>query len=57
MGAVLYVDDLALLAPTRAVLAAMLELVVSYGARLNLTFSSHPDPKKSFCIFFAGTKL
>ena len=59
MGAFLYVDNLALLAPTRAVLAAMLEVVVSYGARFNLTFSSDPDPKrsKSFCILFAGTKL
>jgi hypothetical protein len=56
MGAFLYVDDLALLAPTRAVLAEMLEVVVAYGARFNLTFSSDPDPKrsKSFCIFFVG---
>ena len=53
MGAFLYVDDLALLAPTRAVLATM-----SYGARFNIIFSSDPEPKmsKSFCIFFAGSK-
>ena len=45
MGAVLYVDDLALLAPTRAVLAAMLEVVVEYGARLNIKLSSDLDPQ------------
>ena len=58
MGAFLYVDDLALLAPTRAVLAAMLEVVVAYGAGLNLTFSSDTDPQmsKSFCMFFVGQK-
>ena len=40
VGGVLYADDLALLAPTRAILARMLKLVESYGASLNLTFSS-----------------
>ena len=52
VGGVLYADDLALLAPTRAVLARMLALVESYGASLNLTFSSC----KSFCIYFVGPK-
>ena len=52
----MYADDLALMAPTRVVLAAMLELVVGYGASLNLTFSSSQDPKKckSFCLYFTG---
>ena len=56
VGAVMYADDLALLAPNRAVLVAMLDLVVKYGASLNLTFSSSQDPKKckSFCLFFTG---
>ena len=56
VGAVMYADDLALMAPTRVVLAAMLELVVGYGASLNLTFSSSQDPKKckSFCLYFTG---
>ena len=56
MGAVMYADDLALLAPTRAILASMLSLVVAHGATLNLTFSSCQEPKKckSFCLFFTG---
>ena len=54
MGAVMYADDLALLATNRAMLSEMLDLVVRHGAGLNLTFSSSQDPKKckSFCIFF-----
>ena len=56
MGGFLYADDLALLAPTRAILAAMLALVEAYGASLNLTFSTSQDPRKckSFCLFFVG---
>lgn len=56
MGAFMYADDLSLLAPTRKILASMLALVESYGASLNLTFSSDQDPKKckSFCIYFVG---
>ena len=52
----MYADDLALIATTRAVLAAMLDLVVKYGATLNLTFSSSQDAKKckSFCLYFTG---
>ena len=36
----------------------MLALVESYGATLNLTFSSSQDPKKckSFCLYFVGPK-
>ena len=58
VGGVLYADDLALLAPTRAILASMLALVESYGASLNLTFSSCQDAAKckSFCIYFVGHK-
>ena len=54
VGAVMYADDLALLAPTRAILASMLSLVVTHGAELNLTFSSCQEPSKckSFCIYF-----
>ena len=58
MGAVMYADDLALLATNRAMLSEMLSLVVEHGATLNLKFSSCQDPKKckSFCIFFAGSQ-
>lgn len=58
MGAVMYANDLALLAPTRAILAAMLDLVVSQGLALNLNFSSNQDPQKckSFCLYFVGPR-
>ena len=58
VGAVLYADDLSLIAPTRAILASMLALVEAYGAKLNLTFSSCQDPGKckSFCLYFVGMK-
>ena len=56
MGAVLYADDLSLLAPSRLVLAKMLSLVEDYGASLNLKFSSSQEANKckSFCIYFVG---
>ena len=56
VGGVLYADDLALLAPTRDILARMLRLVESYGASLNLTFSSCQEASKckSFCVYFVG---
>ena len=56
MGAILFADDLSLLAPTRTILTSMLALVEAYGASLNLTFSPDQDPKKfkSFCIYFVG---
>ena len=56
VGGVLYADDLALLAPTRAILARMLALVEAYGASLNLTFSSCQEASKckSFCVYFVG---
>ena len=39
-------------------MAAMLVLVESYGAKLNLTCSSNQDPKKckSFCLYFVGPR-
>ena len=43
MGAFLYADDLALLAPIRTILTPMLVLVEAYGASLNLTFLSDQD--------------
>ena len=56
MGAVMYADDLALLATNRTMLSKMLALVVEHGASLNLIFSSCQDVQKckSFCIFFTG---
>jgi hypothetical protein len=58
MGAVLYADDLALIATNRAMLAEMLALAVAHGAALNLTFSSCQDQKKckSFCLYFVGPR-
>ena len=58
MGGFLYADELALLAPTRAILAAMLALVEEYGAALNLKFSTNQDPKlcKSFCLYLVGPR-
>ena len=46
MGAFLYADDLSLIAPTRAILASMLEIVAEYGASLNLYFSTCQNPGK-----------
>ena len=56
MGGFLYADDLSLIAPSRAILARMLEIVEEYGASLNLHFSTCQDPGKckSFCIYFVG---
>ena len=56
MGGYLYADDLALLAPNRTILAAMLALVEAYGKSLNHVFSTSQDPKKckSFCLYFVG---
>ena len=56
VGAFLYVDDLALLAPTRSALAAMLAVVEDYSKSHNLHFSVDPNPKlsKTKCIFFGG---
>ena len=58
MGGVLYADDLALLAPSRAILADMLALVEAHGASLNLVFSTSQDPKKckTFCLYYVGPR-
>ena len=58
MGAFMYVDDLALLAPTRSVLAEMLKVVENYGKSHNLKFSTNANPhlSKSKCIFFAAQR-
>ena len=55
MGGLLYVDDLALLAPTREILAKMLSVVEEFGATHNLKFSTDENPSKSKtkCMFFA----
>ena len=49
---------LALLAPTRAILSAMLSLVEAHGATLNLTFSTNQDARlcKSFCLYLVGPR-
>ena len=56
IGAVMYVDDLALLAPTRAVLVDMLAVVEKFGISHNLKFSTDPNPKlsKTKCIAFGA---
>ena len=58
MGGFLCAENLALLAPTRAILAAMWALVEAHGASLNLVFSTSQDPKlcKSFYLFFVGPR-
>jgi hypothetical protein len=47
MCAFLYVDDLALLAPTCTILAIMLALVESYGATPNLVFPLVRTPRSA----------
>ena len=56
MGAVLYVDDLALLAPTRSMLDRMLTVVEEYGHDHNLRFSTDDNPNlsKTKCMFFSA---
>ena len=56
MGAVLYVDDLALIAPTRGMLAKMLLVVEKFSISHNLKFSTDADPKlsKTKCIAFGA---
>lgn len=58
MGAFLYVDDLALLAPTRKVLEQMLVVVENYRGSHNLNFSVDSNPKlsKTKCIFFGSKR-
>ena len=53
MGAVVYVDDILLLAPNRAAMQIMLNKCEEYGAKNNIHFSTDDDPakSKSKCIF------
>ena len=56
MGALLYVDDLALLAPTRSMLSRMLAVVEVFGQEHNLKFSTDENPNlsKTKCMFFSA---
>ena len=56
VGAALYADDLALIAPSRHALQQMLQLCEEYAVEHNLVFSSDPDPvkSKSKCIYMVG---
>lgn len=58
LGCLGYADDLLLLSPTIDGLQYMLNVCESYAERHNLTFSTHPDPKKSKtkCIPFTLKK-
>ena len=58
MGAVVYADDILLLAPTRSAMQAMLDTCDVYAAKHNIMFSTDPDPKKSKskCIFVCGAR-
>ena len=56
MGAVIYADDVLLIAPTRAAMQRMLEEVECFAAESNIEFSTDPQPQKSKtkCIFVTG---
>ena len=58
MGAVVYADDILLLAPTRSAMQAMLDTCDVYADKHNIMFSTDPDPKKSKskCIFVCGAR-
>ena len=58
MGAVVYADDVLLMAPTRAAMQSMLNQCEDYAARHNIMFSTDPLPHKSKtkCIFVTGTR-
>lgn len=46
-GCIAYADDLLLLCPSRSGLQEMLELAQNYVNSHKITFSTHPEPKKS----------
>ena len=56
MGAQLYCDDVAFLAPNRRAMELMLREAKAWAAEFNVTFSTDPDPQKSKCklIFMCG---
>ena len=58
MGAVVYADDILLMAPTRGAMQMMLDKCELYAAEHNIMFSTDPDPKKSKtkCIHVCGSK-
>ena len=58
MGAVVYADDILLMAPSRSASQAMLSKCEAYAEKNNIMFSTDPDPKKSKskCILVCGTK-
>ena len=58
MGAVVYADDVLLMAPTRGAMQMMLDKCQSYAAEHNILFSTDPNPSKSKtkCIFVTGGK-
>ena len=55
-GAVIYADDVALLAPCRSAMQQMLGVCETYAKEHNLVFSSDPDPSKSKtkCTYMVG---
>ena len=59
VGAVGFVDDLLLLAPSRSAMEKMLNTCEKYALDLNLFFSTDPNPKKSKSksIFMTGSRL
>ena len=56
MGAVVYADDVLLMAPSRPAMQAMLRKCEDYAAKNNIMFSTDPDPGKSKtkCILVCG---
>ena len=56
MGAQLYCDDVAFLAPNRRAMELMLREAEAWAQEYNVTFSTDPDPQKSKCklIFMCG---
>ena len=56
MGAFGFCDDLLLLAPTRDGMQIMIDTCERFARRVNLQFSTDPDPSKSKskCIFVCG---
>ena len=58
MGAVVYADDVLLMAPSRSAMQLMLNQCQDYASKHNIMFSTDPLPQKSKtkCIFMTGSK-
>ena len=58
-GAVGFADDLLLMAPSRGAMAKMLQVCEVYAKKLNLVFSTDPNPSKSKskAIYMTGSQL